>query len=34
MDTGAVRRRPFMFALLVVLVTLSAAGGGFFDGHI
>ena len=33
-DTGPVRRRAFMLALLVVLVTLSAAGGGFFDGRL
>jgi hypothetical protein len=28
------RRTPLLLTLLVVLVTLSMAGGGFFDGHL
>ena len=33
-DTGAMRRMPLMLALLALLVMLSVAGGGFFDGHL
>jgi hypothetical protein len=29
-----VRRRPLILTLLAVLVMLSVAGGGFFDGHL
>jgi hypothetical protein len=28
------RRTPLMLALLALLVMLSVAGGGFFDGHL
>jgi hypothetical protein len=28
------RRIPLMLALLALLVMLSMAGGGFFDGHL
>ena len=28
------RRIPLMLALLALLVMLSMAGGGFFDGHV
>jgi hypothetical protein len=27
------RRTPLLLTLLALLVTLSVAGGGFFDGH-
>jgi len=27
------RRTPFLLTLVAFLVTLSLAGGGFFDGH-
>jgi hypothetical protein len=33
-DTDAMRRMPLMLALLALLVLLSVAGGGFFDGHL
>ena len=33
-DTDAMRRMPLMLALLALLVMLSVAGGGFFDGHL
>jgi hypothetical protein len=28
------RRMPLMLALLALLVLVSVAGGGFFDGHL
>jgi hypothetical protein len=28
------RRTPLLLTLLALLVTLSVAGGGFFDGHL
>jgi hypothetical protein len=28
------RRMPLMLTLLALLVMLSVAGGGFFDGHL
>jgi hypothetical protein len=28
------RRTPLLLMLLALLVTLSLAGGGFFDGHL
>jgi hypothetical protein len=28
------RRTPLMLALFALLVMLSVAGGGFFDGHL
>jgi hypothetical protein len=28
------RRTPLMLTLLALLVMLSVAGGGFFDGHL
>ena len=33
-DTDAMRRTSLMLALLALLVVLSMAGGGFFDGHL
>jgi hypothetical protein len=33
-ETRPMRRAPLLLTLLALLVTLSVAGGGFFDGDL